>query len=158
MTRFSCRLHLFAALALLGGIGAGCASLASVQERYVACSYDIVWESALDAMKHYPVTAPDKAKGLIETGWVETLAQGRPYGLFNRQGLPEKERGRLLLNLDRLNDVTVVQLSEIREHWGFRGGARLYQWYPIEPSQEALGKVMANLTAHLEAQGCVIGS
>ena len=158
MTRFSCRLHLFAALALLGGIGAGCASLAGVQERYLACSYDIVWESALDAMKHYPVAAPDKAKGLIETGWVETSAQGRPYGLFSRQGLPEKERGRLLLNLDRLNDVTVVRLSENREHWGFRGGARLYQWYPIEPSQEALGKVMANLTARLEANGCVVGS
>jgi len=143
-------LRLLIVFASLVGLGVGCASLAGVQERYLACPYEIIWQAALDAMKDYPETAPDEMKGLIETGWVETPAQGRPYGIFRRQGLQEKERARMMLTLDRLNDVTVVRVSETREHWGFRGGARIYQWNPIEPSQETLGKVLANLTTHLD--------
>lgn len=147
-----------AALAvLLGALGA-CASTAPLAERYVACSYDTVWSAAADTLKIYALNTEDKDEGVIETAWVETAVHGRPYGLFQREGLGDKERFRATLTLTRREDVTIVRLSERREHFGFRGGARLYQWYPIEPSQEAMQALMTQLTGRLEEQGCFVGT
>lgn len=129
-----------------------------LQERYVACAYDTVWLAATDTMKDYPLELEDKDGGLIETAWVETLVHGRPYGLFQREGLGDKERFQATMTLTRREDVTIVRLSERREHFGFRGGARIYQWYPVEPSEEAMHALMTQLTGRLEEQGCFIGT
>ncbi len=137
---------------------AGCASLGDIKERYVACSYDTVWEVSLDRMREYPVMKEEKERGLIETTWIESTMHGRPYGLLQREGLENKERFRMMLTLNRVDEATVLRLSEQREHWGFRGGSRIYQWYPLEPSEERLNHVMADISTHLEGQGCFVGS
>ena len=139
---------------------AACASLggdpAPQAERYVSCPQEAVWEGALETLKSYPVKTKDKEDGLIETDWRERPVQGRRYGLFSREGLGEKERAQLTMSLKPLDHgVTRVRLTERRQHWGFRGGGQIYAWYPVEPSQEALDKVMNSLTVKLDKEGCI---
>ncbi len=140
----------------------GCATLAGPSlsaERYVACPPDSVWKGALEALDQYPVTVKDKSAGLIETGWRIQPVQGRPYGIFGREGLGDKERSRLSLSIKPIQEgVVAVKLTERRHHWGFRGGARIYEWYPVEPSQEVLNSIMNQLTAHLDKEGCIVES
>ena len=146
----------FVLMTVMLAINTGCASLGNVQERYVACSYDKVWEASLESLKKQPVAIQDKDRGHIETAWVETLVQNRPYGVFQRQGLQEKERVRTRLDLTARNDVTILRASERREHWGFRGGSRIYQWFPVESSDIALNQLLSTITTPLQRQGCLI--
>ena len=140
----------------------GCASLTDTvptAERYLACPQTAVWESALETLRQYPVIEQNKEKGLIETDWREQPAQGRPYGLFSREGLGDKERARLTFSLKPIQSGVVhIQLTERRQHWGFRGGAQIYQWYPVEPSQTELNSLMNRLTVRLDKEGCLVES
>lgn len=140
----------------------GCASLTGsdkMAERYLACPMDSVWDSSLQVLKAYPVSVKDKNKGLIETGWRVQYVQGPDYGIFRREGLTNKERSQLSLTLTPMeSNVIRLQLTERREHWGFRGGARLYDWYPVEPSQQEIDHILSNLTKNLEAEGCFVES
>lgn len=140
----------------------GCAALTGPTtsiERYLACPMDSVWEGSLEALSHYPVTKKDKKKGIIKTDWRTVPVQGRPYGLFGREGLGDKERSRITLTLKPLNEgVVLVTLDERRQHWGFRGGQQIYTWYPVEPSQESMVRIMGTLTSKLEEEGCLFES
>ena len=143
-------------------INSGCASLLGVSpplERYMACPIDSVWDGALEAIAHYPVTVKDKEKGLIETDWRTFAVKGRPYGLFGREGMGDKERSRLTLTLKPLDHgVVLVKLDERRQHWGFRGGQQIYRWYPVESSQASLNRIMGTLVTKLESEGCLFDS
>jgi len=55
-------------------------------------------------------------------------------------------------------NVVRLQMAERRQHWGFRGGARLYDWIPVQPSQEEVDRILKNLSQKLEAEGCFIES
>ena len=149
-------------LFILGFILIGCSSLPGSDlktERYLACPLDSVWNSSLETLKGYPVTVKDKSNGLIETGWKVEYAQSRGYGLFQREGMGDKERSQLTLTMVPLqSNVVRLQLSERRQHWGFRGGARLYAWYPVEPSQKKVDQILNALTKKLEAEGCFVES
>lgn len=148
-------LHFACALSV-AGLTLGCASTGGVKERYVACAYDTVWNTSLTTMKEYPVSIQDKEKGRIETDWVEFPAQGAPYGVFQREGIEEKERLQIRVDLVRKDEVTILRVSERREHWGFRGGARIYQWYPVQPPESSMNRLLTRLTEPLEKQGCLI--
>ncbi len=92
----------------------------------MACPIDSVWTSSLETLKPYPITVKNKDKGVIETGWRVEYVESGGYGMFRREGLQEKERSQLTLTMTPLEkDVVRVQLAERRQHWGFRGGARL---------------------------------
>ncbi len=145
------------ALAALPAFLASCVSIGGIDERYVACEYDTVWDSALGTLKDIPIDTEDKADGIIETAWVETPVFGRPYGILQREGLGDKERIRHTVTLSRKDDITIVRLAERREHFGFRGGSRIYQWYPVEPSEEAINLLMSRLEKRLKEQGCFVG-
>ncbi|MFZ1746803.1 MAG: hypothetical protein WBO24_15065 [Nitrospirales bacterium] len=144
------------------GIQMGCASLGGtdkISERYLACPMDSVWDSSLQTLKAYPVSVKDKTKGLIETGWRVQYVEGPQYGLFRREGLTNKERSQLSLTLTPVqSNVIRLQLAERREHWGFRGGARIYDWFPVEPSEEEINQILNTLTKKLEAEGCFVES
>ena len=128
-------------------------------ERYFSCPFDRVWEELQEAVSRYPVSHKDKQKGVIETDWLEQAVAGRPYGLFGRQGLGDKERSRLTFSISSLStNVVKVQLTERRQHWGFRGGGQIYKWYPIEPSQENIDNILNPLIAHLAQEGCLVES
>jgi hypothetical protein len=135
---------------------AGCATMSGVKEQYLVCSYDTVWETALETMKDRPVTVRDKEKGLIETDWVETEVPQRSFGMFQREGFGGVERARMTLLVKRMNDVTAVSLSENRQSWHRRGGVtqQATKWWPIEPSQEAMNSVLNRLNAKLKERGC----
>ncbi len=152
-------LLLFASLAFTT---AGCSILEGntlSSERYMTCPQESVWEGALEILEPYPVTLKDQSNGIIETGWLERPVTGRPYGLFAREGLGERERSRLTFTVKPIQDgVVVVRLTERRQHWGFRGGNQIYKWYPVEPSKKALDGVMNDLTAQLDKDGCFIES
>jgi hypothetical protein len=141
-------------LATLSLLGAGCASFGGIHENYVVCSYGTVWEAALEVIQKNPVTVQDKEKGIIETAWTEQAVLARPYGAFGRNLEKDKERARMVVTLKRLDDVTAVRVNEVREHYGFRGGGRLFQWTPVEPSEEAIEAVMSRLSAKLKERGC----
>ncbi len=145
-------------MAALTSLSLGCASMSHMQERSIACPYETIWETSLATLGQYPLSKQSKEKGMIETDWVVTDTSGRPYGLFRREGLGDKERFRQLLTLEQENSVILAQLTERREHFGFRGGGRIYDWYPVEPSEEALKRTMAVFTTRLEKNGCAVRS
>ena len=140
----------------------GCSAISGTDlmaERYLACPMDSVWSSSLETLKAYPVTVKDKTKGLIETGWRVQYVQGPQYGLMRREGLANKERSQLSLTLTSVeSNVIRLQLAERRQHWGFRGGGRIYAWAPVEPSQEQMNQILNTLTKKLEAEGCIVES
>jgi len=157
VTTFMARLLLISVI-----LFSGCASLTGpipTAERYLACPQNSVWEGALETLEHYPMIEKNKKKGLIQTGWREQPVQGRSYGLFGREGLGDKERSRLTLSLRAIQTGVVhLQLTERRQHWGFRGGAQIYKWFPVEPSQAELNSLMNQLTVRLDEEGCLIES
>lgn len=140
----------------------GCGSLSGPElmaERYMACPLDSVWNSSLESLKAYPVTVKDKAGGVIETGWRVEYVQGAGYGLLQREGMGDKERSQLTMRIKPLESNTVrLQIAERRQHWGFRGGSRIYDWYPVAPSQREVDHILNNLTKKLEAEGCFVES
>ncbi len=142
------------AVILAVGIVAGCASLAGVRERYAVCAYDQAWDAALDAVKTRSVKVQDKSKGLIETTWLETPAPGRTFGIMQREVADSRDRSRIILTLQRVDDVTKVSFVEERERWAFRGGSRLFGWSPTEPSEEAMMEMQKRLDAKLKDRGC----
>lgn len=128
-------------------------------ERFLACPIETVWAGAQEALSPYSITVKDKHKGIIETEWLEQAVEGRPYGLFGREGLGDKERSRVTVQISPLPaNVVKIQLTERRQHWGFRGGARIYDWYPVEPSQDAVNQILNQFTARLEKEGCLVES
>lgn len=140
----------------------GCGALTGsdlMAERFMACPLDSVWKSSLETLQAFPVTVKDKDIGVIETGWRVQYVEDRGYGLFQREGMGDKERSQLTLTINSLEkDVIQLRLAERRQHWGFRGGARLYDWYPVQPSQKDVDHILNTLTKKLEAEGCFIES
>jgi hypothetical protein len=145
-------------IALIGLLAwSGCASLSGSHDQFFVCSYDVVWDAALESVKDRPIQAKDKDKGLIETGWVEMEGQERPYGMFNREGFGNRERARMTVAVKRLNDVTSVSVLENRQRWHLKGGIsqESTKWWPIDPSEEAEATVANRLTNKLKEKGCV---
>ena len=133
----------------------GCTSLSGVQEHYLSCPYETVWEAALDTMKDRPLTVRDKASGAIETDWTEMDAAVRSYGMFGREA-SHRERARMTLYVKKMNDVTSVSLSENRQVWHLKGGvtSQATKWWPVDPSEEAMAAVLRRLNARLKERGC----
>ena len=128
-------------------------------DRFLACPRDTVWEGIQEYLSAYPIIQKNKDEGIIETDWLEQAVQGQPYGLFGREGLGDKERSRLTVHISSLSgNVVKVQLTERRQHWGFRGGGQIYKWYPIAPSQENLHRILNPFIAQLEKEGCLVES
>jgi hypothetical protein len=145
-------------IALLGLLAwSGCASLSGSKDQFFVCSYDVVWDAALESVKDRPIQIQDKDKGLIETGWVEMEGAERSYGIFNREGFGNRERARMTVAVKRLNDVTSVSVLENRQRWHLKGGItqQSTKWWPIDPSEEAEGTVVNKLNGKLKEKGCV---
>jgi len=135
----------------------GCASLSGSKDQFYVCSYDVVWEAALETVKDRPAQVQDKTKGLIETGWVEMEGAERSYGIFDREGFGNRERSRMTVMVKRLNDVTSVSVLESRQRWHQKGGVtqQATKWSPIDPSEEAEAKLVIRLNNKLKEKGCV---
>jgi hypothetical protein len=135
----------------------GCASLSGGNDQYFVCSYDVVWDAALESVKDRPIQVKDKDKGLIETGWAEMEGQEHSYGIFNREGFGNRERARMTVAVKRLNDVTSVSVLENRQRWHLKGGVtqQATKWWPVDPSEEAEAAVVTRLNRKLKEKGCV---
>ncbi len=131
-----------------------CASLSNMHDRFSVCSYDHVWEAALDAAKSRSITREDKNAGVIETGWIEIPMPGRTFGALQRDLGDSKDRSRISLTVKRLADVTKISVSEDRQRWAFRGGSRLFGWTDTDPSAEVLNEVHRRIDAKLKERGC----
>jgi uncharacterized lipoprotein len=133
----------------------GCTSLSGMQERYLVCPYETVWDAALETMKDRPLMVRDKATGAIETDWMEMDAAVRSYGMFGREA-SHRERARMTLYVKKMDDVTSVSLSETREVWHRKGGvtSQATKWWPVDPSEEAMAAVLNRLNAKLKERGC----
>ncbi|MDN5942281.1 MAG: hypothetical protein L0H94_10395 [Nitrospira sp.] len=145
------------AIVILALLSVGCAALSGSREAYYVCSYDPVWDAALETMKGQSVATHDKEKGLIETSWQEVPPTSeRTFGIFGRQGFGNQERARLTLSVKRMNDVASVSVLETRERWHARGGVtqQALKWWAIEPSEEVTNGVVDRLNAKLKAKGC----
>jgi hypothetical protein len=139
-------------------LSVGCAALSGSREKYFVCSYDIVWDAALETMKRQSVAAYDKEKGVIETTWLDVPpASDRSFGIFGREGFGNEERARMTVSVKRLNDVASVSVLETRQRWHARGGVtqQALKWWPIEPSEDATDAVVNRLNAKLKERGCV---
>lgn len=141
----------------------GCATLSGPTlqaERYLACPLETVWAGAQEALSPSSVTKKDKHSGISETEWLKQAAQGRPYGLFGREGLGDKERSHVTMRISPFPaNVVKLPLTERRHHWGFRGGARPYQWGILSNHhKDAVDHILNQFTARLEQEGCLVES
>jgi NlpB/DapX lipoprotein len=135
----------------------GCATLSGSNDQYFVCSYDVVWNAALESLKGRPIQVQDKDKGLIETSWIEMEGTERSYGIFDRDAFGNQERARMTVAVKRLNDVTSVSVLENRQRWHLKGGItqQATKWWPIDPSEEAEAAVVNRLQSKLKEKGCV---
>ena len=133
-----------------------CASLSGSRDSSFVCSYDTVWDAAVDTMKGYSITSQDKNSGTIETAWLEMEGTKRPYGLFAREGFGNRERARMSISIKNMNGSTMFSILEIRERWHARGGVKsgAMRWWPVEPSAEVLEDITNTLNAQLKEKGC----
>ncbi len=129
--------------------------MAGLQEHYLVCPYDTLWDVSLETLKERPIAVKDKAQGFIETGWTD-VPVARTYGAFNRDIANARDRTKVSVTLRKMDDVTKVSLAEVRERWKFRGGSRLYGWDQAEPSDEDIAKLMQRLTKTLKERGCTL--
>jgi len=145
-------------IALMGLLAwGGCATLSGSNDQYFVCSYDVVWNAALESLKGRPIQVQDKDKGLIETSWIEMEGTERSYGIFDRDAFGNQERARMTVAVKRLNDVTSVSVLENRQRWHLKGGItqQATKWWPIDPSEEAEAAVVNRLQSKLKEKGCV---
>jgi hypothetical protein len=134
----------------------GCASLSGSHDQYFVCSYDRVWDTALETLKGYSINAQNKDNGTIETSWIEMEGKERTYGIFGREGFGNRERARMSVKVKQLNDVSSVSVLETRQRWHARGGVtqQALKWWPVDPSEETIGEVTQKLNARLKEKGC----
>ena len=103
------------ALVVLVLLSVGCAALSGSREQYFVCSYDRVWDAAIETMKGQSVSSYDKEKGMIETSWLDVPPTSeRSFGFFGREGFGNKERARMTVSVKRMNDVASVSILETR--------------------------------------------
>lgn len=133
-----------------------CASLSGSRDSSYTCSYDIVWDVAVDTIQGYSITSQNKDHGTIETAWLEMEGEKRPYGIFAREGFGNLERARLTVAVKKANNVTSVSVLETRQRWHARGGAtpQAAKWWPIEPSVEVMEDLTEKLHTQLKERGC----
>lgn len=143
-------------LALFIGLTAGCATFSGSHEHYYVCSYDVVWDAAIETLKAHSITSQNKEKGIIETAWIEMAGQERTYGAFGREGFGNRERARLTATVRRLDDVAAVSVLETRQRWHAKGGVtqQATKWWPIDPSEEVMKDISDRLSARLAEKGC----
>jgi len=134
----------------------GCASFSGSHDQYFVCSYDTVWDTALETMKGYSINSQNKTNGTIETSWIEMEGKERSYGIFGREGFGNRERARMSVKVKQLSDVSSVSVLETRQRWHARGGVtqQALKWWPIDPSQESMDEVTDKLNARLKEKGC----
>ena len=144
-------------LVVLALFTVGCAALSGSREQYYVCSYDNVWDAALDTMKGQSVSFYDRENGLIETSWMDVLPTSeKSFGIFGREGFGNNERARMTVSVKRMNDVAAVSVLETRQRWHARGGVtqQALKWWAIEPSEDATNEIVNRLNAKLKAKGC----
>ena len=61
-------------------LSTGCAVLSGSQEQYFVCSYDNVWDAALETMKGQSIATYDKKTGQIETNWLDVPSTSEQIG------------------------------------------------------------------------------
>ncbi len=145
------------ALVVLALLSVGCAALSGSREQYFVCSYDSVWDAALETMKGQSVSTYDKEKGTIETNWQDAPPTSeRSFGIFGREGFGNNERARMTVSVKRMDDVASVSVLETRQQWHSRGGVtqQALKWWPIDPSEDTTNDVVDRLNAKLKAKGC----
>jgi hypothetical protein len=145
------------ALVVLALLSVGCAALSGSREQYFVCSYDTVWDAALETMKGQSVSSFDKEKGLIETSWQDVPPTSeRSFGIFGREGFGNNERARMTVSVKRMDDMASVSVLETRQRWHSRGGVtqQALKWWPVDPSEDATNDVVDRLNAKLKAKGC----
>ncbi|MDF0674723.1 MAG: hypothetical protein P0120_10375 [Nitrospira sp.] len=137
-----------------------CAGFSGGRDSYFVCSYDTVWEAAVESTKGYSITALNKTDGTIETAWIEMEGERRPYGVFRREGFGNIERARLTVAVKKMDDVTSVNVLETRQRWHARGGAsqQAMKWWAVEPSEEVTKAVTEKLHLRLKEKGCEASS
>ena len=146
------------AIIILALFSVGCASLSGSHDQYFVCSYDTVWDAALDTMKGQSIATYDKDKGVIETNWLDVPPiSERSYGIFGRDVFGNQERARFTVSIKRMIDVSSASILETRQRWHARGGVtqQALKWWPIEPSEDATDAVVNRLNAKLKERGCV---
>lgn len=137
-----------------------CASLSGSRDATFSCSYDTVWDAAVETMNGYSITSQDKNSGSIETAWLEMEGKVRTYGIFAREGFGNRERARMSISIKKMDGGTGFSVLEIRERWHARGGAtsRATRWWSIDPSEEAMNEVTKTLNDRLKEKGCEASS
>lgn len=141
---------------LMVSLTVGCATFSGSHEHYYACSYDVVWDAAIDTLKPHSITSQSKEKGMIETAWIEMEGKERTFGAFGREGFGNRERARLTATVKRMDDVAAVSVLETRQRWHAKGGVtqQATKWWPVDPSEDVLTEISTRLNSTLQEKGC----
>lgn len=137
-----------------------CAGLTGGRNSYFVCSYDSLWETAVETTKDHTITEINKPDGTIETAWTHMEGEKRPYGVFRREEFGNIERACLTVAVKKMDDVTSVNLLKIHQRRHAKDGAsrQATKWWSVEPSEEAMKEVAEKLHLRLKEKGCEASS
>jgi len=136
---------------LIGILGlAGCQSAGSVPTVSSGCSFDQVWDTAIASLEGAKLESADKAKGRVETAWLEIASASRA-GLLDRD--VNKERIKYIVQVQPEWAGAKAGVQQLREEWSPMG-VRMRQWRAISANgaeETALGN---EISRRLKAKGC----
>lgn len=138
----------FSVLAVL--MLAGCVALMGGATASSTCSYDEVWDTAIVSLGGIRLDSADKAKGALETTWVEGQATTRA-GILQRE--INRERVKYLVEVSREGTGARVTILQRREAWSPMGN-RMRQWRAIPGNPAEEQAVAAEMTKRLKEKGC----
>jgi hypothetical protein len=128
----------------------GCASVAGKAVAASACSFNQAWDVAIASLEGIPLRSADKARGVLETDWVEVAGSTRA-GILQRE--INKERFKYVVEVKPAGTGAGATVLQLREEWSPMGARmRLWRRMPPNPSEEAA--MAADISRRLQDKGC----
>jgi hypothetical protein len=129
---------------------AGCLTPAGKPRASSSCSFDQVWDTAIVSLEGLRLESAEKAKGVLETAWVEVEGTTRA-GAFQRE--VTRERVKYVVEVKRDGAGAGATVLQRREEWSPMGVlSRQWRAVPGNPTEEEA--VVAEMARRLKEKGC----
>lgn len=115
-----------------------------------SCSFDQVWDTAIVSLEGFRLQSADKAKGVLETDWVEVESATRA-GILQRD--VNKERLKYVVEVKRDATGAIATVLQRREEWSPMGN-RMRQWRAMPGNSSEEKAVVAEMARRLKEKGC----
>lgn len=128
----------------------GCQTGPSFPTTTSSCSFDQVWDTAIASFEGARLESADKAKGVVESAWIEVEGRSRA-GALQRE--VNKERIKYVVQVKHEGAGASATVQQLREAWSPMG-VLMRQWRAI-PADASEEKAFADAIARrLKEKGC----